>query len=104
MVPKTTFWNSGNMRYLDISNNNIETFPNSIQCGVNSKNIFTIKHIDVSNCSMKCASKDIAGNCTFSVKYLNVSHNKIGLLGGGCNKYPKKEFLAFIKKFTMLEI
>ena len=93
------------MRYLDISNNIIETFPNYIQCGVTEDNVISsIEHIDVSNCWMKCASKDIAGNCTFSVKYLNVSHNQVGSLEGNCNKYPKKEFLAFIKKFTKLEI
>ena len=104
-VPNTTFWNNGSMKYIDVSNNKFETFPNYLQCGIFTHNIIsTIEHIDVSNCGMKCASKDLAGYCTFSVKYLNVSHNKLGLLEGGCNKNPKMEFLAFIKKFTMLEI
>ena len=105
VIPKTTFWNNGSMKYLDVSNNYFETFPNYLQCGVLSKNIIsTIEYMDVSNCNVKCASKDIAGNCTFSVKFINGSHNKIGLLEGGCNKDPKKDFLAFIKKFPTVEI
>ena len=84
----------------------MERFPNYLQCGgVLSKNVIsTIEYIDGSNCGIKCASKDIAGNCKFSVKFANGSHNKIGLLAGGCNKNPKKDFLAFIKKFPTIEI
>ena len=104
-VPNTTFWNNGSMKYLVVSNNRIEAFPNYLQCGVLSKNIIsTIEYIDGSNCDIKCVSKDIAGNCTFSVKFANGSHNKIGLLEGDCNKDPKKDFLAFIKKFPTAEI
>ena len=105
VVHNTTFVNNGSMKYVDVSHNNIETLPNYLQCGLFTHNVIsTIEHIDGSNCGIKCASKHLAGNCKFSVKFANVSHNKIGLLDGDCNENPKKEFLAFIKNFPTLEV
>ena len=105
VVPNTTFWNNGSMKYVDVSNNKFETLPNYLQCGIFTHNIIsTFEHIDGSNCGIKCVSKHIAGNCKFSAKFVNASHNKIGLLEGGCNNDPKKEFLAFIKKFPTVEV
>ena len=106
VIPNITFVNNGSMKYADVSNNNFATIPNYLHCGgpFTHNVISTIEHIDGSNCGIKCASKHIAGNCKFSVKFANASHNKIGLLDGGCNKNPKKEFLAFIKNFPSVEV
>ena len=93
------------MKYIDVSKNKFATFPNYLQCGTFIHNIIsTIEHIDMSNCGIKCVSKHITGNCKFSVKFANASHNKIGLLEGNCTKDPKKEFLAFVKKFPTVEV
>ena len=104
-IPTTIFWNNGSIRYVDVSNNNFTTFPNCVQCGAVSHNIIVpVEYLDISNCHVKCVSKDIAGNCTFSAKFVNASHNKIGLLEGGCNKDPKKDFLAFVKNFPTVKV
>ena len=105
VIPNITFWNNGSMKYVDVANNNFATLPNYLQCGVGLNNVIVpIEHVDVSNCGVKCVSKDIAGNCICNIKFANGSHNKFGLLEGGCNKYPKKEYLSFLKKCPTVEI
>ena len=79
------------MKYLDVSNNNFGTFPNYLKCGIRLPNvILLVEYLDASNCGIKCASKDLLGNCTCSLKFVNASHNEFGRLEGGCNKRSQK--------------
>ena len=88
-VPEIAFMNNGSIKYVDVSNNMIETLPIPMYC--RSKNPYvmsTIEHLDASNCGIKCMNKTLFEYCDWSLRFVNVSHNKFGLLQGGCNENP----------------
>ena len=93
---------NSSIKYADISNNLFETLPNPVKCPENGTTL-TVEHADVSNCGTKCLVKDLFEYCQFDIKFLNASHNKLGLLEGGCNKNPNDTFLV-IKPLLTLEI
>ena len=65
-----------------------ETFPKPIYCRKNSSVYSTIEFVDGSNCGIKCFNKTFLNFCEWSIKYLNLSHNKLGSFEGGCNENP----------------
>ena len=91
-MPELKFWNNGSIKYVDLSNNIIETIPEPAHCENGS--ISTLEHIDVSNCGIKCMNKTVFDYCVWSLRFFNVSHNWLGLLQGGCNKNPSVKDLA----------
>ena len=104
-VPEIAFMNNGSIKYVDLSNNIIEALPRPMYC--RSKNpyvISTIEHLDASNCGMKCMNKTLFEYCDWSVKFVNVSHNKLGLLQGGCNENPSvRDLTTLLKPLKTLE-
>ena len=50
-----------------------------------------------------CVVKDMFDYCEYHVKFLNLSHNKLGLLEGDCNKDPMDIWLI-IKPIRTLEV
>ena len=53
---------------------------------------------------MKCMNKTIFDNCEWSIRFLNVSHNKFGLLQGGCNENPSaRDLTTLIQPLKTLE-
>ena len=99
-VPEAVFLNNGSIKHIDISGNRFETFPKPAYCKENV--ISTVEHMDASNCGIKCLTKDLLKNCTFSVKFLNLSNNEIGLLED-CNENPN-DTLLMLNSVTTLEI
>ena len=86
------------MKYLDVSNNIFETFPEPIYCKKNPDVYSTIEFIDASNCGIKCLNKTIFYYCQWSIKYANLSHNQLGLFEGGCNKNPGPSDISELMK------
>ena len=88
-MPEVAFMNNGSIKHVDLSNNIIETLPEPMYC--RSKNpitISTIEYLDASNIGLKCINKTLFNYCDWSLRFVNVTHNKLGLLRGGCNKNP----------------
>ena len=85
----------------------MKTFPEPVLCPNKSHKLLTVDHVDISNCGIKCVVKDIFEHCEYHVQFLNLmtnlSHNKLGLLEGGCNREPTDTYLS-IKPLTTLEI
>ena len=102
-IPEMALINNGTMKYLDVSNNIFETFPKPIYCRENPTVFSTIEYIDVSNCGTTCVNRTLFNYCVFSFKYLNLSHNMLGLYQGGCNNDPGPSDLSdLIKPLTSL--
>ena len=91
------------MKYADVSGNQFETLPYPLHCLKKLHVITTIEHVDASNCGIKCVVKDAFDYCEVRIKFANFSHNKLGLLKGGCNEEPI-DWLLIIKPVTTLEI
>ena len=102
-VPKVVLLNSGSLKYADVSGNEFKTFSNPIYCLEKLHLISTIEHADASHCGIMCVVKDMFEHCEYHVKFANLSHNKLGLLEGGCNKEPMDTWLS-IRPLTTLEI
>ena len=102
-APKVVFLGNGSLKYGDASGNHFETFPEPVLCPNKSHKLLTVDHVDISNCGIKCVVKDIFEHCEYHVQFLNLSHNKLGLLKGGCNREPMDTCLS-IKPLTTLEI
>ena len=101
MVPQVKFMNSGKLRHLDISYNSLRVFPNPVICDKHV--ISTIEHVDMSNCGVKCFNRHMFDYCSWSVKYINVSHNRLGKLEGNCNENPSPRDISILfKPFTSL--
>ena len=99
IVPKTIFLNNGSIKYVDVSGNRFAKFPYPAFCMENV--ISTVEHMNASNCEIKCVTKYLFENCTFSVKFLNLSNNEIGLLED-CNENPT-DVLLMLNSVTTLE-
>ena len=104
-VPEIAFMNNGTIKYVDLSNNMIETLPRPMYCrSVKPYVISTIEHLDASNCGIKCMNKTIFDYCEWSLRFLNVSHNKFGLLQGSCNENPSaRDLTTLIQPLKSLE-
>ena len=98
-VPEMAFLNNGTIKYVDLSNNMIETLPRPMYCRNETPYVIsTIEHLDASNCGIKCMIKTIFDYCEWSIRFLNVSHNRLGLLQGGCNENPSaRDFTILIR-------
>ena len=94
-LPELAFMNNGSIKHVDLSNNIIETIPEPAYCSSEDpKTISTIEYLDISNNGIKCMNKTVFNHCDWSLRFFNVSHNKLGLLRGGCNKNPSIRDLA----------
>ena len=102
-VPEIALLNNGSLKYADVSGNEFETFPHPLYCREKPHVISTIEYVDASNCGIKCAIKDGFKHCEYQVKFVNFSHNKLGLLEGGCNNDPMDTWLS-IRPLITLEI
>ena len=102
-VPRFAFLNNGSIKYVDLSGNHFETFPNPAYCREKPTVISLIEHIDVSNCGVRCASKNVLEHCVWSLKSADISHNKLGSLDKRCNENPTEDYLKFLKPVTTLE-
>ena len=102
-VPELVFLTNVSLKHADASGNMFETFPKPLYCP--EKTILKVDYVDGSHCGIKCAVKDTFEheNCEVHIRFANVSHNKIGLLEGNCNKDPNDTLLV-IKPLTTLEI
>ena len=61
------------------------------------------EHVDVSNCEVQCVTNNFFRHCKWSLKFLNASHNKLGLFQGGCNKNPSpRDFSIVLEPLTTL--
>ena len=99
-LPAFLFFRNGTIRYIDLSNNIFETLPQPFYC---YHTISTIEHVDISNCEIQCVTNDFFTKCQWSLKFFNGSHNKLGLLQGGCNKNPSpKDFSILFEPLTNL--
>ena len=101
-LPESIFLNNGTLKYVDVSGNDFETPPKPVYCREKPHVISTVEYFDLSNCGIKCVTKDIFEHCDFSFRFLNVSHNKLGSFEGGCNKDPK-DILLSVRPLTSLE-
>ena len=99
-LPELVFMNNGTLKYLDVSNNGIQSILRPEYCAPHVYS--TLEHLDISNCGIQCINKTLATSCTYSLKSLNISRNKLGLLKGECNKDPRRDFLTFIKPVNTL--
>ena len=98
-LPEVAFMNNGSSKHVDLSNNIIETLPMPMYCrSKNPKTISTIEYLDASNIGLKCVNKTLFDYCDWSLRFVNVSHNKLGLLRGGCNKNPSFRDLVTLPK------
>ena len=91
---------NGSLKYLDVSNNVFATMPEPFFCyGA----IPPFEHVDVSNCEVQCVTNNFFRHCKWSLKFLNASHNKLGLFQGGCNKNPNpRDFSILFEPLTTL--
>ena len=101
-VPEIKIMTNGSFKYIGASNNRFERLLKPVQCPKNGTTL-TIEHADVSNCGIKCVVKDTFEYCEYDIRFVNLSHNKLGLLEGDCNKNPNDTFLVF-KPLSTLEI
>ena len=100
-LPAFLFLRNGTIDYVDLSSNIFETIPQPFYC---YHTVSPIKHVDLSNCEIQCVTNNFFTQCQWSLKSLNASHNKLGLLQGGCNKNPSsRDFSLFFKPLTTLE-
>ena len=65
--------------------------------------ISTFEHVDASNWGIMCVVKDMFEHCEYNIKFANFSHNKLGLLKGGCNKDLMDTWLS-IRPLTTIKI
>ena len=99
-LPEFLFFRNGTIKYVDLSNNIFETLPQPFRC---YHTISTIEHVDISNCEIQCVTNDFFTKCQWSLRFFNGSHNKLGLLQGGCNKNPSpKDFSILLEPLTYL--
>ena len=99
-LPEFLFFRNGTIKYVDLSNNIFETLPQPFCC---YHTISTIEHVDISNCEIQCVTNDFFTKCQWSLRFFNGSHNKLGLLQGGCNKNPSpKDFSILLEPLTYL--
>ena len=99
-MPGIFFALNGSVKHVDISNNIFETLPQPFYC---YHTIVTMEYADISNCEIQCVTKGFFDKCVWSLKYLNASHNKIGLQKGGCNENPSpKDFSTLFKPLNYL--
>ena len=108
-LPEVAFMNNGSIKYMDLSNNIIEALPEPIYCTTGKYGtVSTLEHLDASNIGIKCMNKTLFHYCDWSLRFVNVSHNKLGLLRGGCNKNPSVRDLATLlrplKKLEYLDV
>ena len=101
-LPELVLMNNGTLKYLDVSNNGIQSILKPLYCARAADVYSTVEHLDMSNCGIDCVNKTSTNYCTYSVKFFNLSENKLGLLKGKCNRNPKRDFLTFIKPLTTL--
>ena len=101
--PQVKFLANGSLKYADVSGNLFGAFLKQFICPDKSHKLLTIDYADVSNCGIQCVVKDMFENCEFHIRFANLSHNKLGLLEGGCNKDPMDMWLS-IRPLTTLEI
>ena len=91
---------NGSLKYLDVSNNIFATIPKPFSC---NHAIPPFEHIDISNCQVQCVNNSYFTECKWSLKFLNISHNKLGLFQGGCNKNPNpRDFSILFEPLTTL--
>ena len=99
-LPAFLFFRNGSIKYVDISNNIFETIPQPFYC---YHTISTIEHFDISNCEVQCVTNDFFTKCQWSLRFFNGSHNRLGLLQGGCNENPgPRDFSILLEPLTTL--
>ena len=101
VFPQVKFNNNGTLKYFDISNNMFDILQEPFLC--NPSVVSTIEYFDVSSCGIKCVNRTMFNFCLWSFKYVNISHNKLGLLQGNCNVNPSaRDLTDVIKPLTTL--